>query len=252
MKNAAVPEPFPYQDFQQALGTLKAALVRAPAYALVLGESGSGKTTLLRTVANQLDSASPLGRGRFHSLYLAHGQPSPSGLVRLLAETFHLPLRRTRAETSRLLVQTLRNLPTRLLLSIDEAQALSDDTLQEIRLLAEAELDAAPLFSVVLSGLRELQARLLAPQLFPLWRRMRPRVWLTGLRREELVPFLVHRLGKEPPARFEPAALDALFEQARGLPALIHDGAEDCLQASPKGAISAAHVADALDHDVVA
>jgi len=243
VKPSALPEPFPYQDFQQALATLKTALGRAPAYALVRGESGSGKTTLLRTVAAQLD------RRRFQVLYLAHGQPSPSGLVRLLAETFHLPVRRTRAETSRLLVQTLRHLPTRLVLSIDEAQALAEDTLQEIRLLAEADADAAPLFSVLLSGLPQLQERLLAPQLFPLWRRMRPKVTLTGLRREELGPFLVHRLGKEALARFEPAALDALFEQARGLPALIHDGAADCLQACPKGLLGTTQVADALDRE---
>jgi type II secretory pathway predicted ATPase ExeA len=243
MKNTAVHAPFLYQDFQQAIGALKTALVRAPAYALVLGESGSGKTTLLRTVAAQLDHR------RFHILYLSHGQPSPSGLVRLLAETFHLPLRRTRAETSRLLVQTLRNLPARLLLSIDEAQPLCDDTLHEIRLLAEADLDATPLFSVLLSGLPELKERLLAPHLFPLWRRLRPRVCLTGLRREELAPFLVHRLGKDAAARFEPHALDVLFEQARGLPALIHDGAEDCLEAHPKGPIGASHVIDALDRD---
>jgi len=246
MKNSAAPEPFPYQDFQQALATLKTALVHASVYALVLGESGSGKTTLLRALADRLD------RRRFHVLYLSHGQPSPSGLVRLLAETFHLPLRRTRSETSRLLVQTLRHLPTRLVLALDEAQPLSDETLHEIRLLAEADLDATALFSVVLSGLPELKERLLAPHLFPLWRRMRPRVCLTGLRREELAPFLVHHLGKETPARFDPAALDALFEQARGLPALIHDGAQDCLKACPKGLIGASHVADALDRDAVA
>ena len=241
MKNVAVADPFPYQDFQQALSTLKAALTRAPAYALVLGESGSGKTTLLRTVATHID------RRRFHILYLSHGQPSPSGLVRLLAETFHLPLRRTRAETSRLLVQTLRHLPTRLLLSIDEAQTLADETLHEIRLLAEADLDSPPLFSVLLSALPDLKDRLMAPQLFPLWRRIRPKVTLTGLRREELVPFLVHSLGKELGARFDPTALDTLFEQARGLPALIRDGAEDCLKAYPKGLIDASHVADVLD-----
>jgi type II secretory pathway predicted ATPase ExeA len=139
-----------------------------------------------------------------------------------------------------------------LLLSIDEAQPLADDTLHEIRLLAEADLDGAPLFSVVLSGLPELKERLLAPHLFPLWRRMRPRVCLTGLRREELVPFLVHRLGKDGAARFEPTALDVLFEQTRGLPALIYDGAEDCLKAHPKGLIAASNVADALDRDAVA
>ena len=69
MKNATVVEPFPYEDFQQALGTLKSALTRTSAYALLTGESGSGKTTLLRCLAAQLD------RRRFHIVYLSHGQP---------------------------------------------------------------------------------------------------------------------------------------------------------------------------------
>ena len=241
MKQAPTTEPFPYEDFQQGLSTLKSALARTAAYALVTGESGSGKTTLLRCLAAQLD------RRRFHILYLSHGQPSPSSFVRLLAESFHLPARRTRAETSRLLVQTLRNQPTRLLLSIDEAQPLADETLQEIRLLAEADPDSPPLFSVVLCGLPPLRERLLAPHLFPFWRRLRPRVCLTGLRREELSAFLAHHLGKDGPARFDPLALDVLFEQARGLPALIRDRAEDCLKAYPKGTLSAPQVAETLD-----
>ena len=241
MKHAPTAEPFPYDDFQQALGVLKSALTRTSAYALVTGESGSGKTTLLRSLAAQLD------RRRFHILYLSHGQPSPSSFVRLLAENFHLPSRRTRAETSRLLVQTLRNQPTRLLLSIDEAQPLSDETLQEIRLLAEADPDGASLFSVILCGLPSLRERLLAPHLFPFWRRLRPRVTLTGLRREELPAFLTHHLGKDALARFETAAMDVLFEQARGLPALIRDRAEDCLKAAPKGALSAPQLAEILE-----
>ena len=241
MKNAPVVEPFPYEDFQQALGTLKSALARTSAYALVTGESGSGKTTLLRCLAAQLD------RRRFHILYLSHGQPSPSSFVRLLAESFHLPARRTRAETSRLLVQTLRNQPTRVLLSIDEAQPLADETLQEIRLLAEADPDGSPLFSVILCGLPSLRERLLAPHLFPFWRRLRPRVTLTGLRRDELPAFLTHHLGKDGLARFDPLALDVLFEQARGLPALIRDRDEDCLNAYPKGTLSAPQIAEILD-----
>jgi len=236
-----MPEPFPYQDFQQALSTLKTALVRSPAYVLLLGDSGSGKTTLLRALAAKLD------RRRFQVLYLCHGRPSPSGLARVLAEALHLPLRRTRAETSRLLVQTLRNLPTRLLFWIDEAQLIGEDTLHEIRLLAEADLDGPPLFSVLFSALFDLKDRLLAPQLFPLWRRIRPKVTLTGLRREELVPFLAHTLGKEIPARFEEPALAALFEQARGLPALLVASAEECLKAYPKGALTAPQVAEVLD-----
>jgi len=230
-----------YEDFQEALHTLNEALVQGPAYALLLGDSGSGKTTLLRTLAASLD------RRRFHVLYLCHGQPSPSGLARVLAEALHLPLRRTRAETSRLLVQTLRNLPTRLLFFIDEAQLIRDDTLHEIRLLAEADLEGPPLFSVVLSALPELKDQLLAPQLFPLWRRIRPKLTITGLRRSELEGFLDHSIGKNTTAHFESQALDAIFEQGRGTPALLVAFTASCLKAHPQGTIRAEQVAAVLD-----
>ena len=236
-----VPEPFLYKDFQKALGTLKSAMTHGPAYALLLGESGTGKTTLLRSLAAGLD------RQKFHVLYLCHGQPSPSGMARVLAETLHLPLRRTRAETSRLLVQTLRSLPTRLLFWIDEAQLIRDETLHEIRLLAEADLDGPPLFSVVLSALADLKDKLLAPHLFPLWRRIAPRVTLTGLVREELIPFLLHCRGKEAAARFADDALAALFEQSRGVPALLLASADACLRTNPKTPITASLVAQILD-----
>lgn len=241
MSPATMQPPFMYEDFQEALDSLTDALTRAPAYALLLGDSGSGKTTLLRTLAAGLDHR------RFHILYLCHGQPSPSGLARVLAEALHLPIRRSRAETSRLLVQTLRNLPTRLLFFIDEAQLIRDDTLHEIRLLAEADLDGPPLFSVVLSALPELKDQLLAPQLFPLWRRIRPKVTLTGLRRGELEPFLVHGIAPDIAERFEPHALDAIFEQGRGTPALLADYAQGCLKAYPDGMITQAQVAEVLE-----
>ena len=241
MSNTRTPKPFMYEDFQHALNSLNEALVQGPAYALLLGDSGSGKTTLLRTLAAGLD------RRRFHVLYLCHGQPSPSGLARVLAEALHLPLRRTRAETSRLLVQTLRNLPTRLLFFIDEAQLIRDDTLHEIRLLAEADLEGPPLFSVVLSALPALKDQLLAPQLFPLWRRIRPKLTLTGLRRNELERFLDHRIAKHTAARFDAPALDAIFEQGRGTPALMSDYVHACLHAHPKGPIRAEQVAEVLD-----
>jgi len=235
-----IPEAYPYKDFQEALRRLETTLTRGPAYALLLGESGTGKTTLLRTLKAGLD------RRRFQVLYLCHGRPSPTGLTRVLAEALHLPLHRSRAETSRLLVQTLRDLPTRLLLWIDEAQLIHEDTLHELRLLAEADLDGPPLFSVVLAALPELKDRLLAPQHFPLWRRIVARVALTGLVREEVASFLAHALGKEPAGRFSPEALAAIFEAARGIPAVVQSFAAECLKARPQGPITAETVAEIL------
>jgi type II secretory pathway predicted ATPase ExeA len=239
---SASPTPFMYRDFQEAYNNLNAALLKGEAYSLLLGESGTGKTTLLRTLHSRLD------RRRFHILYLCHGQPSPSGLGRVLAEALHLPIRRTRAETSRLLVQTLRNLPTRLLFWIDEAQMNRDDTLHELRLLSEADLEGPPLFSVVLSALPELKDRLLAPHLFPLWRRIATRVTLTGVQREELVPFLSHVLSPREVERFSEDALAILFEQGRGIPALIGTLAGQCLKASPKEKLTVETVSAILEH----
>lgn len=239
---SSLREPFMYSDFQQALGALRSALNRGAPYVLLLGESGTGKTTLLRALSAKLD------RRRFHILYLCHGRPSPSGLARVLAQALHLPIRRTRAETSRLLVQTLRNLPTRLLFWIDEAQLIRDDTLHEIRLLSEADLEGPPLFSVLLSALPPLKDRLLAPDLFPLWRRISPKLTLTGLLRDEMSRFLGQLFSKEDSSRFCEEALSALFEQARGIPALVESFTAECLKAYPKGNITAREVAEVLDN----
>ena len=243
MKNAKkhISHPFMYGDFKEALKRLQQALGQEASYSLLLGESGTGKTTLLSALQAGLD------RRRFQVVYLCHGQPTPSGLTRLLAESLHLPVRRTRMETSPLLVQTLRNLPARLLFMIDEAQELRDDTLHEIRLLAEAELAGPPLFSTILSAQPDFKNRLLSPRLFPLWRRISPSVVLTGLKREEVVPYLEHGLGKKPAERFSQEALFNLFEQARGIPALVKSFAAECVKAHPKGDITAEMAADVLE-----
>jgi type II secretory pathway predicted ATPase ExeA len=216
--------PFFYQDFQRAATILLTAVRRHDPYILLLGDSGSGKTTLLRHLQTTLDKQS------FSVLYLCHGRPSPSALARVLADALHLPIHKTRAETSRLLLSTLKNLPTKLLLWIDEAQLIHDDTLHELRLLSEADLDGPPLFCVILSALPQLKERLLAPDLFPLYRRIGARVRLQGLLHEELAPFIDHVLGKRTSQRFSPEALRVIFEQARAIPAIVKSHAEFCLE----------------------
>jgi general secretion pathway protein A len=221
--NKSPAAPFLFQDFRRATDALLDAVRRHHPYILLLGESGCGKTTLLRHLQTKLDKQS------FSVLYLCHGRPSPSALARVLADALHLPIRKTRAETSRLLLSTLKNLPAKLLFWIDEAQLIHDDTLHELRLLSEADLDGPPLFCVILSALPQLKERLLAPDLFPLYRRISTRVRLHGLLHEEVAPFIDHALGKCASQRFSPEALSVLFEQARAIPAIVISHATLCL-----------------------
>lgn len=239
---SAKKRPVVYSDFEEAKARILKAIPQGPFYGLVTGPSGTGKTSLLREVAASCD------RHRFQTYYLAHSQASSAGLGRFLADALHLGARRFHTETLRSVGQTLRDLPLRLLLFIDEANLLAEETLQEVRLLAESELDAPPLFTVLLSGLPELKSKLDAPALFPLKRRLALRVELNGLKKDEVAPFLSLRLGESACGRLPEEVLAAIFERARGIPALVESLARLCLEeGSEKEAVSLASVAEVLE-----
>ncbi|MBW1897387.1 MAG: AAA family ATPase [Deltaproteobacteria bacterium] len=234
-------DPFFYHDFKSALDRLENDLVNGPCYALLIGESGTGKTTLLRTLMTRLDPR------KYNIIYLCHGRPSPSALARVMAHKFHFPLRYTRAETSQLLLQSLQNLPTKPFLWIDEAQMMPDDTLHEIRLLSEADLAGPPLFSVLLSGLPPLKDKLLNPDLFALWRRINPKLYLTGILHEEIDAYIHHRFGEQNASRLDSESRLHIFEHSRAIPALMDLIINECVKSVPSGAISKKTVCDIID-----
>jgi len=230
-KIASKKRPVVYSDFEAARERLARAIPAGPFYGTLVGPSGSGKTSLLREVAATLD------RHRFQSHYLAHSGTSTSGLGRFLAEILHITPRRSHTETLHAMSQALRALPFRIILFVDEAHLLSDDALQEVRLLAESELESPPLFTVLLAGAPELKKRLDAPFLFPLKRRISVRLELTGLQQDEVGPFLSFRLGDEAASRFAADVLPVIFERTRGIPALVEDLARLCLESVPEKAV---------------
>jgi type II secretory pathway predicted ATPase ExeA len=216
--------PFLFQDFHDAAAAIQDALNQQQSYVLLLGESGCGKTTLLRYLHQLLD------KNTFSILYLCNKQATGANLLSILAKYLHLPLWCSRVETASMVSIALKNIPTRILLWIDEAHLLRDDTLDELRLLCEADLLEPALFSVMLSALPSIKDRLLAPQLFPLLRRISTRIRMRGLQHEEIPAFLNHVLGNQTAPKFSQEALSLLFEHARGLPALLIDYCSRCLK----------------------
>lgn len=214
--NEAMPiaAPFPYNDWSQAKDCLEAAVAHGTFYALVTGASGTGKTSLCHALSASVD------RQKTQVLYLSASRVSLLSVVRYFAQVLRVPPRRSSVETTKALVDVLRERSARPILWIDEADRMPRDTLTELRSLVEFDPDPAPLLSLVLAGLPQLRATLDAPEMFPLKRRVSVRIVLEGLRRDELDPFLVHRFGDS--ARRIPVALkDELFERTRGAPALV-------------------------------
>jgi len=233
--------PFLYHDFKRAHADIATACRDDVPYALLVGDSGTGKTTLLRTLSAALD------RSRFQLLYFSATQLPPSGLPRLIADRLDLPLWLSQPQTTRLLLQTIRSRSTRLLCWFDEAHALRDDALHQIRLLAEVDLEPPTLFNVVFTGLPALRDKLQEPHLFPLWRRISLRLSLSGLLREEVRPFLVHCFSPDTIRRFSDEALAWLFEQARGIPALLRSWTQECLRVCPSGTLETETVSNVID-----
>lgn len=233
------PTPFPYRDWTSAKDELTRALRRGTFYGLVTGASGTGKTSLCHAIAASLDDA------RAQLLYLSASRVSLLSVVRYFAQVLRVVPRRSSVETTKALVDVIKERSVRPVLWIDEADRLPTITLTELRSLVEFEPAPQPLLSLILSGPPELKSAIDAPALFPLKRRLLVRVTLDGLRRDELDAFLAHRFGDG--HRRVPASLrDELFERTRGAPALV-DGVVARAFARTTKTLGDAELREALD-----
>lgn len=233
--------PFPYADYIGARDALFAALQGRSFYATLTGASGMGKTSLLRDLSAGLD------RYRYLVTYISSSRASLVGVVRFVAQRLHVTPRRSYLETVDVLCEAIAAQTSHLLLWMDEADQVEAATLQEVRMLAESDLGAEQLFSVVLSGLPALGAQLDAPALFPLKRRISLRCSLAGLRRDEIEPFLVHRFGDHDASRVPDAVHNELFERTQATPALIDQVARHALR-NANGTIHPEDLRAALDN----
>jgi general secretion pathway protein A len=102
-------------------------------------------------------------------------------------------------------------------LLVDEAQDMRTEVLNELRLLASADLDARVILTVVLAGDRRLQARLREVELLPLESRLRVKLLLDAAPRDDLAQCLRHVLEQAGnPRLLTPGLLDTLVDHAGG------------------------------------
>jgi general secretion pathway protein A len=185
---------------------------------LVTGDSGSGKTTTCRHLVSGLHS------GLFRVLYVSMTTGNVMDLYKSIAWELGLPternraalFRQIRAEVSRLCAENR----LRPVLIVDEAHHLRTELLEDLRLLTNYAMDSENRLTVVLVGHAELRRRMAMSALDALAQRVVVRANVRGLARDEMGPYLAHRLrlaGTEVPL-FEPATVEAIFQASTGLP----------------------------------
>ena len=186
------------------------------------GEVGAGKTTLCRALLEQLDS-------RYSTALIMNPVMSGDELMKAIATEFGLEVKgKDRLETVAaisdfLLKQTLAGKET--VLIIDEAQNLTEDLLEQVRLISNIETDDRKLVQIVLMGQPELRERLDSPRLKQLRQRITVRYHLRPLTRTEVGQYIQHRLalsGSAGAPTFTFGGLWRVFNYSQGIPRLVN------------------------------
>jgi general secretion pathway protein A len=186
------------------------------------GEVGAGKTTLCRAMLEQLDQ-------RFSTALILNPVMSADELMKAIAMEFGLPVNGLdRLDTLSVINQFLLQQVERKMesvLIIDEAQDLTEDLLEQVRLLSNLETDNRKLLQIVLMGQPELRERLNNPALRQLRQRITVRYHLRPLSRLEVSDYIRHRLhvsGANGAPYFTGPALWRVFRYSQGIPRLVN------------------------------
>ena len=217
---------------REALSNLEYAIASQKGVTLLLGDAGTGKTTVIRTALERQPE-------QVHCVQLQNPALSRVEFVEMLATRFGLS-RRAAASKTTLLVELEALLATRRergessVLVIDEAQSLSLELLEEVRLLANIETAREKLMSVILAGQPELADRLNDRSLRQLKQRVALRCELRPLTLLESCAYIAGRIraaGGVGAQTFTREAVILMHERAHGIPRTLSVIADNALLA---------------------
>ena len=208
---------------REALSNLQYGLFSAKSLTLLIGEAGTGKTTLLRAALESERCRS------VKCVYVNNPALTREEFVRTLATRFDLGAEAASSKAVLLheLERVLRERRDRgeiTALVVDEAQSLSTELLEEIRLLGNIETDTQKLLPLVIAGQPELAAKLEDPSLRQLKQRVALRCELTPFELADTAAYIGSRVksaGGVPSRLFSREAITLIHERSRGIPRTI-------------------------------
>lgn len=220
------PDPrylFLTRHTQEALAGLTYGIQNRKGFILLTGEVGTGKTTLLNRLLDWLHGQ------RVATAFIFNSKLDENQLFDYIMADFGIPS--GSREKSQVLLRLNQWLLERYrageaaVLIVDEAQNLSLDVLEEIRLLTNLETSTEKLLQIVLTGQPELEEKLKLPQLRQLRQRITLRCRTSPLTLEETFGYIAERLriaGANGEPIFSKEAIETVHLYSRGIPRVVN------------------------------
>ncbi|UCG20356.1 MAG: AAA family ATPase [Deltaproteobacteria bacterium] len=245
------PDPkflFFSEKHREALDHLLYGIHQKEGFVLISGDTGTGKTTLCRALLERLDPQ------EIKTSLVLNPLLNEKELLKAILEDFGLPSAGATKKDlldvlNRFLLKTLAAGGTAVLI-IDEAQHLSTECLEQVRLLSNLETHKEKLIQIILVGSEELPAKLETFALRHLQQRISLRYHLRPLDKKETRSYLQHRLNMARAAgstSFDKGAHREIYRFSKGVPRLINIIAERSLLAAYLGGsrkVRQTHVVD--------
>jgi len=220
-----VPNPeylFLSKSHEETLAHLTYAISQGDGFAEITGEVGTGKTTLCRVFLENLDKS-------IHAAYIFNPKLDSLQLLKAINDEFGIE---SAPDNTKDLIDRLnafliekKSAGQKVLVLIDEAQNLSLEVLEQLRLLSNLETTQEKLLQIILVGQPELGEMLSSHQLRQLGQRITINCRLSPLTHDETRDYIRHRITLAshragPP--FDKASYKAIYEYSRGIPRLIN------------------------------
>ncbi|CAN5333785.1 ExeA family protein [soil metagenome] len=214
---------------REALAHLLYGINSGGGFVLLTGEIGAGKTTVCRCLLEQIPANCKVA-------YIFNPKLSVIELLQSICEEFHVSAaddgKKEAPESVKAYVDRLNSYllashaaGNNNVLIIDEAQNLSADVLEQLRLLTNLETNERKLLQIILIGQPELRDMLARRELEQLAQRVIARYHLDSLSEPETARYIQHRLGVaglSTASPFQPQALETIFKITHGVPRRIN------------------------------
>ena len=237
---------------QAALKDLAWMITQGKGFALLTGDVGTGKTLLCRMLLKVLAA-------RAHTALVLHPILNGPELLEAIADDFQIPKTNNTQMTMKMRLDQLNAFlmknalnGRRSVLIIDDAQSLNSESLEIVRILSNLETEDAKLLQIILVGQPELKETLQRPELRQLGQRISVAPTLHPLspqQVEDYIQFRIELAGGANFVRFQPKAVQAIYEASKGVARLINKYCEAALEMGKESSsrlISAEIVRDAV------